>query len=217
MIVTQHDLESGKLALLPPDWRIHGTARQALAVQRRRWHNQLANHRNMRTLPSGSGLVVGADSDRGIVIERVPLCWRFRVLIFAIVPGSPSGEILTREVPADFDVVEVESSQVLASARGTQRGSGSGAAAALLALCLCLLSACVGLSAATNEARYFIAHDRLIDAMDERDIDLEQQMRRHMAELLKVICPDDPSFSACPHPAPAAPPAGSSAAQEGVR
>ena len=140
MIVTQHDLESGKLAILPPDWRTHGTARQALAVQGRRWQNQLANHRNMRTLPSGSGLVVGADSDRGILIERVPKRWCFRVLLFAIVPGSPSAEILTREVPADFDVVEVASSQVLASVRGAPRESSSGATGALLTLCLLLLA-----------------------------------------------------------------------------
>lgn len=121
MIVTKKDLESGRLALLPPDWRVHGTARQALAVQGRRWQNQLANHRSMRTMPSGSGLVVGADSDRGVVTELVPQGWRRRVLVMAITPGSATAEPLTREVATDFDVVEVTTSQVLASCRDTGR------------------------------------------------------------------------------------------------
>lgn len=119
MRVTQEDLDSGRLALLPPDWRVHGTARQALAVQRRRYQNQLANHRSMRTLPSGSGLVVGADSDRGVVTELVPQGWRCRILVMAIVPGSSTAQIQTREVATDFDVVDLATSQVLASCRGT--------------------------------------------------------------------------------------------------
>lgn len=84
---------------------------------------------------------------------------------------------------------------------------------ALLTLAMCLLSACVGLSVATDEGRYLMAHDRLLDAMEERDIGLEQRMRRLMAELLTTICPADPGFYGCPKPAPPpAAPAGLSSA-----
>lgn len=119
MRVTKEDLQSGRIALLSPDWRQHQTADGALALQRRRWHHQLCNHRSMRTMPSGSGLVVGADSDRGVIIELVPQGWRYRILVMAIVPGSATAEMLTREVQTDFDVVEVATNTVLASARGT--------------------------------------------------------------------------------------------------
>lgn len=117
MIVTEEDLLSDEIALLPPGWQEDGAAHVALGLFRRRHKNQMANCRTMRLLPSGLGLAVGADSDKGVVFEAVPLGWSDGRLIFDTVDGFQRGRVKRRAVAADFDVVDLRTGEVLASVR----------------------------------------------------------------------------------------------------
>lgn len=125
MIVTELDLGSERLALLPAGWQQDGTPQAALQLFRRRWKNQMANHRTMRTLPSGLGMAVGADSERGVFYEAVPLGWSDGQLIFDTVDGFQHGRVKRRPVEADFDIVELRSGQVLAEVRKKAAGDAA--------------------------------------------------------------------------------------------
>lgn len=117
MIVTAIDLANERIALLPPGWQLDGTPHDALVLLRRRWKNQMANHRSMRSLPSGLGMAVGADSDKGVFYEGVPVGWSDGRLIFETVDGFRHGRVKRRAVAADFDIVEMRTGKVLAAVR----------------------------------------------------------------------------------------------------
>ncbi|TXH42070.1 MAG: hypothetical protein E6Q97_36285 [Desulfurellales bacterium] len=118
MIVENKDIAEGRLAILPVGWQQHGNVKQALAHYRKQWREDNLRQWHNGQAPSGWGLVMAADSDRAVVIEVVPNGWGSGgTVMLKVVPGSQTGETETREVPREFDVVDIATGEVAAEAR----------------------------------------------------------------------------------------------------
>lgn len=113
MIVTNADLSSLRLAVLPPGWQPM-TPEEAIKTNNATW---LARQREKQIYGKplqGFGFIESADSARGIVNE-VMARWRGDTFLLYTRRDDPEGTILTREVPMHFDVVDRVTGDVLAT------------------------------------------------------------------------------------------------------
>lgn len=119
MIVGEKEIAEGRVVVLPVGWQRHGNAKDALMAERKAWTAKVKEFRD--DLGEGSlgwGLICGADSARAIVTQVVVEHGRGPGgLILKSIPGDPEGNIQTREVPMNFDVVDLITDEVLAEAR----------------------------------------------------------------------------------------------------
>lgn len=117
MIVTNHDIASGRLAILPVGWQEYGSAAQALAASRLKWFAEDAERKLRGELPSGWGLIHSANTQEAVVHEFVVKERRAGAIVLDTLPGDPDGSFRLRSVPMDFDVVDLVEGKVLARAR----------------------------------------------------------------------------------------------------
>lgn len=116
MLVTEQDIKSRRLAVFPVGWERWGTVEQALARLMREWEEDMVHHLRDHTVPAGWGLLVGADTHRGTVTERVAKCVDGRGLVFV----EPA-QYQTRQ-GQEFDVVEVATGRVVERSRWLRAG-----------------------------------------------------------------------------------------------
>lgn len=120
MKVSNDDIASGRLAVLPVGWQRFGSVKDALKALREEWRESDRAAAAVGKLPTGWGLISAADTDVGtvdeVIVDEVIVERRTAGgLILAVAKNDPDGNILTKSVPAAYDVVDVATGEVLAN------------------------------------------------------------------------------------------------------